>query len=221
MLHHRGSALAPRLTGSTAHGVAEVADFLMLQLTNAWSRCSGISPGCPISIPNGSMHLPGTGGELSTFTAPDKRPRELPAYRTTTIWPDLPRLMSELRAQLSAVLEQAACVQIPLQDRKYGIRVGVIADRTLLTGAVFVLIFKASLPDEAVRRTLPALIKIGPVEQIRELVNVQLRASHSAPRGGAAPDSVPLGGSLFPAGVGQYHVVANGLFGRHCRTSGG
>lgn len=215
MLHHRGSALAPRLTGSTAHGVAEVADFLMLQLTNRMEPLLGHLAGLPHLHPE---RLYATflelAGELSTFTAPDKRPRELPAYRHDDLALTFLALMSELRAQLSAVLEQAA-VQIPLQDRKYGIRVGVIADRTLLTGAVFVLIFKASLPDEAVRRTLPALIKIGPVEQIRELVNVQLPGIRIQPLA-VAPRQIP-----YRSGAVYFQLESDNTMWSQMASSGG
>ena len=81
--------------------------------------------------------------------------------------------MAALRQSLSAVLEQTA-IPIPLQERKYGIRVGVIQDRSLLTNAQFVLAVRADMKTETLRRQFPNHIKIGPVEQIRELVNVAL-----------------------------------------------
>jgi len=190
MLHHRGTALAPRVTGSTAHGVAEIADFLMLQLTNRVEPLLAHYLTLPHLHPERLYStFIALAGELSTFTSLDKRPRELPGYRHDDLELTFAPLMVELRTALSAVLEQSA-VQIPLQDRKYGIRVGVIADRSLLSGSVFVLIFKASMPDETVRRTLPALIKIGPVEQIRELVNVQLPGIRIQPLA-VAPRQIP------------------------------
>ncbi|GGF57767.1 type VI secretion protein [Azorhizobium oxalatiphilum] len=215
MLHHRGAALAPRLTGSTAHGVAEVADFLMLQLTNRVEPLLGHYINLPQLHPERlySTFLE-LAGELSTFTSSDKRPRELPAYRHDDLEASFTPLMMELRAALSAVLEQAA-VQIPLQDRKYGIRVGVIADRTLLGGAVFVLIFKASMPDEAVRRTLPALIKIGPVEQIRELVNVQLPGIRIQPLA-VAPRQIP-----YRSGAVYFQLEADNPMWGQMASSGG
>ena len=94
--------------------------------------------------------------------------------------------MAALRQSLSAVLEQNA-VPIPLQERKFGIRVGPISDRTLVANATWVLAVKAQMPAEALRRGFPNLVKIGPVEQIRELINVALpgvavRALPVAPR---------------------------------------
>lgn len=174
MLHHRGEALAPRVSGSSSHGVGEIADFLLLQVINRaepllahLARLPGLHPERLYAT---FLEL---AGDLATFTAPRKRPDEFAAYRHDDLEHVFAGVMLALRRSLSAVIEQSA-IQIPLQDRKYGIRVGVIADKTLLTTAGFVLVVKAAMPEEAIRRSLPALIKIGPVEQIRELVNVQL-----------------------------------------------
>jgi type VI secretion system protein ImpJ len=95
-------------------------------------------------------------------------------------------VIAALRQALSAVLEQTA-VPIPLQERRFGIRVGPILDRSLVTEATWVLAVKAQMPAETLRRTFPNLCKIGPVEQIRELITVALpgiaaRALPVAPR---------------------------------------
>src|SRR3546814_587868 len=82
-------------------------------------------------------------------------------------------VMAALRQSLSAVLEQTA-VPVPLQERRYGIRVAAPGDRSLFTTAVFVLAVRADMPAEALRRNFPNQVKIGPVEQIRELVKVAL-----------------------------------------------
>jgi type VI secretion system protein ImpJ len=71
------------------------------------------------------------------------------------------------------VLEQKA-VAIPVEERKYGIRVAVISDRTLLNNAVFVLAVNANLTADVLQRRFPSQTKIGPVEKIRDLVNLQL-----------------------------------------------
>ena len=65
-------------------------------------------------------------------------------------------------------------IPIPLKERKYGIRVAQVADRSLLDYALFVLAVSADQPTEQIRNLFPNQIKIGSVEQIRELVNLQL-----------------------------------------------
>jgi type VI secretion system protein ImpJ len=61
--------------------------------------------------------------------------------------------------------------EIPLQEMRYGVRRGTLTDRTVLQGAAFYLVVRASVPGDALRRLFPAQVKIGAIEQIRELVN--------------------------------------------------
>ena len=81
--------------------------------------------------------------------------------------------MSGIRQSLSMVLEQNA-IQIPLQDRNYGISVAAINDKNLLKTAHFIIAVIASISNEVVRSSFPTQVKIGPVEHIRDLVNLQL-----------------------------------------------
>ena len=188
LLHQRAEALAGRVSETTTRGAAEIADFLLLQLCN---RYEPMMTHLLASI--GQLHpeplyriLVSLAGELATFTESRKRPPAFPPYRHDDLHATFRPVMSALRQSLSAVLEQTA-VPIPLQERKFGIRVGPIVDRSLVTDATWVLAVKAQIPAETLRRGLPNQIKIGPVEQIRELINVALpgiaiRALPVAPR---------------------------------------
>jgi type VI secretion system protein ImpJ len=105
--------------------------------------------------------------------------------------------MLVIRRSLSVVVEQNA-VQIPLQQKKYGIYLGEIFDKTLLSNSAFVLIVKASVREDEIRRSIPSLVKIGSVEQIRSLVNIQLPGIVVRPLA-AAPRQLPFytGGVYF------------------------
>jgi type VI secretion system protein ImpJ len=81
--------------------------------------------------------------------------------------------VADIRRSLSMVLERNA-IPIDLEMRSYGLRVASIADGDLLRTARFVLAAKAQLPVERVQASLPTLVKIGPVERIRDLVNLNL-----------------------------------------------
>jgi type VI secretion system protein ImpJ len=188
LLHHRAEALAGRVSETATRGAAEIADYLMLQLCNRYEPLL-----THLATTVGQMH-PETfyrvcvslAGELATFTDSRKRPPAFPPYRHDDLQATFRPVIAALRQSLSAVLEQNA-VPIPLQERKFGIRVGPIADRTLVANATWVLAVKAQMPAEALRRNFPNLVKIGPVEQIRELINVALpgvavRALPVAPR---------------------------------------
>jgi type VI secretion system protein ImpJ len=175
LLHHRAEALAGRVSETTTRGTAEIADYMLLQLCNRVepliTHLAAITPQLhPETFYGVAVSL---AGELATFTETRKRPVAFPPYRHDDLQATFRPVMSALRQALSAVLEQTA-VPIPLQERKFGIRVGPIADRTLVTEATWVLAVKAQMPAETLRRNFPNLVKIGPVEQIRELITVAL-----------------------------------------------
>ena len=188
LLHHRAEALAGRVSDSTTRGTAEIADYLLLQLCNNYeplmTHLAAIAQQLhPESFYRIAVSL---AGELATFTETRKRPVVFPPYKHDDLQATFRPVMAALRQALSAVLEQTA-VPIPLQERKFGIRVGPILDRSLVTEATWVLAVKAQVPAETLRRTFPNLCKIGPVEQIRELITVALpgiaaRALPVAPR---------------------------------------
>lgn len=188
LLHHRAEALAGRVSETATRGAAEIADYLMLQLCNRYEPLLS-----HLANTVGQLH-PETlygicvslAGELATFTETRKRLAAFPPYRHDDLQATFRPVIAALRQSLSAVLEQNA-IPIPLQERKFGIRVGPITDRTLVANATWVLAVKAQMPAEALRRGFPNLVKIGPVEQIRELINVALpgvavRALPVAPR---------------------------------------
>ena len=81
--------------------------------------------------------------------------------------------MLDLRSALSMVMDSRA-VLIVLEERQYGIRVAVLPDRDLLHSATFILAVQTQMPAETVREGFPGRIKIGSVEKIRDLVNLQL-----------------------------------------------
>jgi type VI secretion system protein ImpJ len=123
-------------------------------------------------------------------------------------------VIAALRLSLSAVLEQSA-VAIPLQQRKYGVWVGVVPDLTLFDTATFVLAARADLKSEDMRRQLPAQSKIGPVEKIRDLVNLQLPGIGVSPMA-VAPRQLP-----YTAGYLYFECDRHSPMWRMLKTSGG
>jgi type VI secretion system protein ImpJ len=187
MLHQRGDALAARLSQPGAAGAAEIADFLLLQLLNRveplfihLARATGVPPE---TLYRAMLEL---AGELATFTDAGKRTAAYPAYGHDKLAESFQPLIADLRRALSTVMDTQA-VPIPLDERQFGIRVAVLPDKELLRSATFVLAVNAQMPPEALRGAFPAQVKIGSVEKIRDLVNLQLpgiglRALPVAPR---------------------------------------
>tara|TARA_R110002126_G_scaffold268921_2_gene412545 strand:- start:1228 stop:2556 length:1329 start_codon:yes stop_codon:yes gene_type:complete len=173
MLNQRAQALSGRISKGQ-NSSSSIADFLMLQVLNRyepvlkhWQQLDGTHALAFYQL------LVGMLGELSTFTSKDKRPPEFPPYvhdDLTTVFGNLAVIMNQT---LSVVLEQTAQA-LPLEQAKFGILVSPLTDKTLLEYAQFVLAVSADIPSEEIRKHLPARLKIGPVEHIRELVNNQL-----------------------------------------------
>ena len=125
-------------------------------------------------------------GELATFTNTTKRPQQFPTYRHDDLQLTFEPVIKAIRESLSMVIEQTA-IPIPLKEKRFGIRVGALSDPALLDQASFVLAVNANMPVEDLRSFFPAQVKIGSVENIRDLVNsalpgIVVRALPVAPR---------------------------------------
>jgi type VI secretion system protein ImpJ len=215
LLHHRGEALASRLADSGRSGSAEIADYLLLQLVNRLEplvqHLASIKTLHPLALYTELLQM---AGEMSTFTTRNKRPVAFAPYLHDRLQETFATVFQALRQTLSMVLEQTA-IPLELAERKYGIRVSPINDRSLISGSVFVLAVKADIPDDELRVRFPAQIKMGPVEKIRQLVNAQLpgiglRALPVAPR------QIP-----YHAGYTYFELDKKSDFWRDMSQSGG
>ena len=173
LLHQRGEALAARLAQPGRAGVGEIADFLLLQTINRQEPLVAQLRQTSLLHPK-DFYFMGVSlaGDLATFRD-RRRPPTLPAYVHDDPARCFKPLMDDLRLSLSMVMEQTA-IPIELQDRKYGVRVAIIPDVELQRTAQFVLAVGSQLPGDALRARFPTQVKIGTVERIRDLVNLQL-----------------------------------------------
>jgi type VI secretion system protein ImpJ len=174
MLHQRGEALAARAVASGRGGAAEIADFLMLQSVNRYEPLVthlAASAGChPEDLYRLALEIT---GDLFTLTSPARRPPQFVGYRHEALRPTFEPLIQALRSALNVVLERNA-ISIPLAQKKFGISVATVPDPALFDNAVFVLAARADIPVEELRSRFPLHMKLGPVEKIRDLVNLQL-----------------------------------------------
>jgi type VI secretion system protein ImpJ len=172
LVRQRAQALAARM-GQLSHGVSEVADFLMLQLFNGYEPVLHEVARSPHVHPRQLFDLClQLAGELATFSGA-RRPPDFPLYRHEDLGACFTPLFDLLRQMLSAELTQTA-VQVPLVDRKYGVRTAVVNDMELVRSAGFILAVHAQVPVEQLRTRFPAQSRLGPVEKIRDLVNLNL-----------------------------------------------
>jgi type VI secretion system protein ImpJ len=174
LLHQRGEALGGRVSASGRGGSAEIADFLMLQAINRYEPVLEHCAAAGVLHPEDLYRFcVAAAGELATFTSASKRPAKLEPYRHDRLRQTFEPVIAALRSALSVVLEQSA-IPIPIEAKKFGVHVAAPADKALYSTAVFILAARADVPPEELRRRFPSQIKIGPVEKIRDLVNLSL-----------------------------------------------
>ncbi|MDA8486376.1 type VI secretion system baseplate subunit TssK [Pseudomonas resinovorans] len=174
MLGNRGDAIAERIRSNGKIGGAEVGDFMMLQLINRTElllRHYLVREQVhPEELYRTLLTLL---GELATFSSDSKRPSLDCRYQHSDQGASFRKLMEVIRHVLSMVLEQHA-IELMLQTRQYGVIVSPLHDHTLLRSASFVLAASAHCDAEELRHRLPAHLKVGSVESIRQLVNLHL-----------------------------------------------
>lgn len=215
LLGQRGNALAARLAQPGAGGVAEIADFIFLLTVNrhqpVFDHLAELTQLHPERLFSQLLAL---SGELATLVGSERRPAPLPAYNHDALEACFAPLIRDIRRALATVLEQNA-IQIELQDHKQGRYVGLVGDRSLLRHAGFVLAVNAQVPSETLRTRFPAQAKLGPVEKIRELVNLQLPGIALRPLP-VAPRQIP-----FHAGFSYFELDNGGELWKQLDNSGG
>ena len=191
LLHQRGEMLAARLAQPGITGVAEISDFLMLQLVDSaqplfkhFARRTGLHPEALYG------ELLRLAGGLATLTRRERRGGDLPRYLHDDLAATFAPVIDDVRWSLSVVKEPQA-IAILLEDGELGMRVGRVADRSLFERADFVLAVRADVAADTLWAQLRSQLKIGPVELIQELVNLQLPGIAFRPLP-AAPRQLPL-----------------------------
>lgn len=215
LLATRSEALGGRISDTGRGSVAEITDFLLLQVVNRYiplfdyfSNLTGLHPA---SFYEAAVQL---AGELATFTRTGKRAPSFPEYRQDDLDATFVPVMEELRRSLSMVLEQNA-IPIPLSKPKYGVYAARIPDRNLLQAAIFVLAAHADVSPDLLRSRFPSQIKIGPVEKIKRLVQSALPGISVVPLP-VAPRQIP-----YHAGFSYFELGKEGRLWVDMNTSGG
>lgn len=215
LVHQRSEVLAQRLTRPGRGGMAEVSDFLLLLIVNRYRHLIGHLSSIPTLHPERLYSLClEMAGELASFGKERRLVHDINSYNHDDLETSFVPLVEQLRLALSMVLEQTA-TQIELHDRKYGVRVAVINDKQLLHSAGFVLAVNAQMPAEAIRLRFPTQAKVGTIEKIRDLVNLQLQGIALRPLP-VAPRQIP-----YHAGFNYFELDKGNELWRQLPNSGG
>ena len=222
LFRQRGACIARQIGGDGQRGAlsggalgGDVIDFLMLQTINRYLPYLEQQLERPnLRFPDFYFSCQQMEGDLQVFF-PGRR-----LFESTVLYdhasPELclPQLVERLRELLSLVVDQPA-LRIELQERQLGVRVAIVNDVDLFRTAQFVIAIKADMPSETVRTRLPTQIKIGPVERIREFVNLHLPGVPVSALP-VAPQQIP-----FHAGFCYFELDQGSEFWRPLPRSGG
>lgn len=174
LMRERARNIALRLATPNQAGVADVSDFMLLQVLNSaqprFQHLSRLGQLHPERLFD-AMHE--IACQIATFTDESRLPPESPAYDHDHPEKAFRFLMSFLRQSLSTVLEPRA-VAIQLQTRRYGLQVATVSDQTLLESAEFIVAVRANMPNERLRKLFVQQTKVASVERIRDLISLQL-----------------------------------------------
>ncbi|WP_043532745.1 type VI secretion system baseplate subunit TssK [Litchfieldella xinjiangensis] len=174
LMRERARNIAQRLSTPHQAGVADVSDFMLLQLLNrAQPRFQHLARLGQLAPERLYEAMLDTACELATFTDESRLAPETPAYDHDHPERAFRPLMQRLRQALSTVLEPRA-LAIPLQSRRYGLLVAPLADTGLLDSADFILAVRADMPNERLRKLFLQQTKVASVERIRDLISLQL-----------------------------------------------
>jgi len=173
LLNQRADTLVARMAGGVRAGVSDVADFLLLKIVNHWLPVLHHLGARQVVHPERLyVELLALVGELAAFSG-QRRANTYPPYQHDDLQATFAPVMVDLRQALTIVMHQTA-IRIDLQERKYGIRMAMLPERQLLHEASFVLAAQSTLAPEQLQAQFPTQVKIGPVEKIRDLVNLHL-----------------------------------------------
>lgn len=174
LVAERARSLSQRIAAPGQQGVADVAEFMMLQLLNrAQPQLSHLARLGTLHPERLHEALVQVCGELMTFTDESRLPPEFPAYRHDDQQVSFEPVMLALRQALSTVLSPRA-VSIQLRKHQYGIMVAMVNESELMQSADFVLAVRARMPQEQLRKQLLQQTKVASSDKIRELISLQL-----------------------------------------------
>ncbi|WP_274887196.1 type VI secretion system baseplate subunit TssK [Vibrio harveyi] len=210
----RADVVSQRLVQGKAASASAV-DFIMLQMLNRYEtilrHLGQLEQVHPLEF---VTLLRGYVGELSTFSSKNKRAPLLIDYEHSNLTSTISELNQVLSQYLSVVLDQTAN-KLALEVRQLGIRVTPLPDKRLLESSQFVLAVKADTSTDEIRRLVPAQLKLGPAEQIRDLINNQINGINVAPLN-VVPRQIP-----YQTGYVYFEVIKKGPFWVRLQESGG
>ena len=186
LIGNRASELAKRIGSPEQSGIADVAEFMMLQMLNRnqmhFTHRSHLHTLSPETF---YLDLVRLLGELMTFTENSRLPCDVESYNHRDLTLSFKTVIPELRRALNTVLMPRA-QNLPLIFAD-GVYLATVNDPALLQSGSFVLAVRARMPSNQIILQFTQQSKIAATDKIRNLVSVQvpgvpLRPLTAAPR---------------------------------------
>jgi type VI secretion system protein ImpJ len=187
LVRQRAMQLAPRLATSR-EGV--IIDFLFLQVLNTTEIELRHLQNLPQLHPERLfLVLARLAANLRTFNAGDRLALNLPVYCHIDPAKCFEPLFGALRSELTMSLSPTAR-QVPIEERRYGVRVALFGESSFDARTRVLMEVRSALAPEELRTRFPSQVKIGPIEALRDLVNLQIPGIALRPLA-VAPREVP------------------------------
>ncbi|RXG03021.1 type VI secretion system baseplate subunit TssK [Enterobacter cloacae] len=187
LLTSRAADLAGRIGSPEQSGIADVAEFMMLQMLNRHQMQFTHRVRLHTLYPEAFYRdLVGLLGELMTFTESNRLPCAVEPYDHRDLTLTFNKtVIPELRRALNTVLVPRA-QNLPLHYTE-GTWIASVSDPTLLQSSKLVLAVRARMPFDQVQRQFIQQSKVAATSKIRDVVSVQvpgipLRTLTAAPR---------------------------------------
>lgn len=193
LLNSRAEDLAGVVSGAGKGGVAEVADFMLLQLVNRYHALTAHHAAGHLFHPEAFFGLlVQLGGELATFRAASKRPPKFPTYRHDDLRNTLEPVTTLVGDWLTTTgIRNVVPIPLKVASNAPDYRSGKIPDPSLVDSGTFVLAVSAQMPADELQRRVPVLFKIAAGEDIGQLVQLQLAGIEIRPLA-VAPRQIPF-----------------------------
>jgi type VI secretion system protein ImpJ len=160
------------VTGKRPGGASDIADFLILQLSNRYlAAARHLAQQRTLHPEDFYRWLAELLGEACSFSAEAEVMPELEPYRHGEPGPCFIPLFTRVRQiLLDLARPNRPVTQIPLRLFQNGVRAAEVQDRTLFDRATFIVAVQAPVAAEQIRQRLPHQIAVGPAEELQTLV---------------------------------------------------
>lgn len=197
LMQKKAKQLALSIKSGKGNNAGTVVDLLMLQALNSWgAKLTVLAKQKPIHPYEIFKSLVSLNAEISTYTLADRLPAESHKYQHAGSAAILYRLIETARVLVSTSFKSSA-TSLPIQRKKFGISLVGLPNQSMAESSEFILAIKADISAENIHKLVTNKLKVGSVENIKDLVNLQLP--------GCTKDSLPVTPRQIPYHSGMHY----------------